>query len=120
MLVVVGILGGLATLLYAGISCSPDLPQHVVAPPFLFSCVTALTDATIARGSLSLAMDVIMFVLPIPVITRLNMPLRRKIGLVFVFMTGLLAIAASALGLYFQKAQTGGTSSNFANALLVT
>ncbi|KAJ5456701.1 hypothetical protein N7530_011975 [Penicillium desertorum] len=117
-LIVVGTLGGVITLLYAGISCSPDL--HEPTPPFLFSCVGALTNATIARGSISLAVDVIVFVVPIPVIVDLKMPLRRKIGVAFVFATGLLAIAASALGLYFQKAQSTQSSTNFANALLVT
>ncbi|KAI2792040.1 hypothetical protein POX_b02073 [Penicillium oxalicum] len=117
-LVVFGTLGGLITLLYAGISCSPNL--HRPTPPFLFSCVTALTDATIARGSISLAIDVIVFILPIPVIVGLKMPLRRKIGLSLAFTTGLIAIGASALGLYFQAAQSHQSSTNFANALLVT
>lgn len=76
------------TLLYAGINCSPDL--HTVSPLFMFGCVSALTDATIARGSISLALDIIMFILPLPVIAQLNMPLRRKIGLGFVFATGLV------------------------------
>jgi hypothetical protein len=87
-LIVFGTLGGLATLLYAGISCSPDL--HEPTPPFLFSCVAALTDATIARGSISLAIDVAVFIIPIPVIVNLKMPLRRKIGVAFAFGTGLL------------------------------
>ncbi|KAJ5947823.1 hypothetical protein N7466_000838 [Penicillium verhagenii] len=117
-LIIFGTLGGVITLLYAGISCSPDL--HKPTTPFLFSCVAALTDATIARGSISLAVDVVTFVLPIPIIVNLKMPLRRKIGLGFAFATGLLAIASSALGLYFQTAQSTESSTNFANALLFT
>lgn len=87
-LIIFGTLGGVITLLFASISCSPSL--HEPTPPFLFSCVTALTNATIARGSLSLAVDVIVFVLPIPIIVNLKMPLRRKIGLGIAFATGLL------------------------------
>jgi len=87
-LIVFGTLGGVITLLFAGISCSPDL--HQPTPPFLFSCVTALTNATIARGSISLAIDVIIFILPIPIIIDLKLPLRRKIGLGIAFGTGLL------------------------------
>ncbi|KAJ5919760.1 hypothetical protein N7454_009595 [Penicillium verhagenii] len=117
-LIILGTLGGVITLLYAGISCSPDL--HKPTTPFLFSCVDALTDATIARGSISLAVDVVTFILPIPIIVNLKMPLRRKIGLAFAFATGLLAIASSALGLYFQTAQSTESSTNFANALLFT
>ncbi|RYP86359.1 hypothetical protein DL769_000743 [Monosporascus sp. CRB-8-3] len=84
------------------------------------TCITAVTHGAISRGSLSLTMDLIMFALPLPVIKKLHLPFRRKIGLALVFMTGLLAIVASAMGLYFQTAQSEGTSSNFANALLVT
>lgn len=117
-LIVFGTLGGVVTLLYASITCSPDL--HTPTPPFLFACVTAVTNATIARGSLSLAVDIVIFILPISIIVNLKMPARRKIGLAIVFATGLLAIAASALGLYFQIAQSEESSTNFANALLVT
>ncbi|KAI0096817.1 hypothetical protein F4776DRAFT_658602 [Hypoxylon sp. NC0597] len=117
-LIVFGLLGFLTAATYTSVSCSPQL--HIVAVPFLFKCVTAVTNGCISRGSLSLTMDLVMFVLPLPVITKLKLPLRRKLGLVLVFMTGLLAIAASALGLYFQTAQSNGTSTNFANALLIT
>ncbi|PYI05121.1 hypothetical protein BO78DRAFT_419980 [Aspergillus sclerotiicarbonarius CBS 121057] len=117
-LIIFGTLGGVISLLYAGIACSPNL--HEPTAPFLVSCVDALTDATVARGSLSLAIDVIVFILPLPIIVNLKMPLRKKIGLAFAFATGLLAIAASALCLYFQEAQSGGSSNNFANALLVS
>lgn len=87
-LILAGIIAGLVTLLFAGISCSPDV--HEPGPPFLFKCVTALTEATIARGAISLAMDVVMFVMPIPIIVKLQMPLRRKIALGLVFMTGFM------------------------------
>ncbi|KAI9650215.1 hypothetical protein NHQ30_000228 [Ciborinia camelliae] len=87
-LIISGTLGGVITLLFASISCSPDL--HKSTPLFLVSCVTDLTNATIARGSLSLAVDVITFIIPIPVIVNLKMPLRRKIGLGIAFATGLL------------------------------
>ncbi|RAL15146.1 uncharacterized protein BO97DRAFT_421939 [Aspergillus homomorphus CBS 101889] len=115
-LITFGTLGGLTTLLYAGISCSPDL--HEPTTPFLVSCVSVLTDATIARGSLSLFIDVIVFILPLPIILKLKMPLRKRIGLAFAFATGLLAITASALGLYFNAAQSQASSTNFANALM--
>jgi uncharacterized BrkB/YihY/UPF0761 family membrane protein len=88
-LIVFGTLGGVITLLFASISCSPGL--HEPTPPFLFSCVSAITNATIARGSLSLAVDVIIFVLPIPIIVNLKMPHRRKIGLCIAFATGFLS-----------------------------
>ncbi|CAI6043639.1 unnamed protein product [Clonostachys chloroleuca] len=117
-LAIMGFVGFISTATYTSVECSPQ--RHEETPLFLFSCITAVTNGCIARASVSMAMDVPMFVLPIPVIWKLHMPLRRKIGLAMVFVVGIFAIAASALGLYFQKAQTGGSSSNFANALLVT
>lgn len=65
-------------------------------------CVDVLTRATIARGATSLAMDVIMFIIPIPVIMKLHMPFRRRIGLSLVFMTGFVYVyepLVSCLGL---------------------
>ncbi|KAI1250341.1 hypothetical protein MGN70_007394 [Eutypa lata] len=117
-LVIIGLLGFLGSAIYTGISCSPAL--NVVSPLYLFKCITAVTQGTITRGSVSLMMDVVLFFLPLKVIKKLHLPLRRKIGLGLVFMTGLAAIAASSLGVYFQVAQSEGTSSNFANALLIT
>ncbi|KAI1165315.1 hypothetical protein F5B18DRAFT_649797 [Nemania serpens] len=117
-LIVFSGLGFLTAATYGAVSCSP--PLNGVDLPALFKCVTGITHACISRGSLSLTVDLIMFVLPLPIIKDLKLQRRRKIGLALVFMTGLLAIAASAAGLYFQTAQTGGSSSNFINALLIT
>ncbi|KAH7309889.1 hypothetical protein B0I35DRAFT_440775 [Stachybotrys elegans] len=120
-LVVVGGISFIATAVYASVTCSPALHRDEFPPAAFFTCIVGITNACMARGSISLIMDVIMFILPLPVIKGLNMPFRRKAGLAFVFMAGLLAIVASAVSLYFQDAQQrGGSSDNFANALVLT
>lgn len=41
-------------------------------------------------GSLSLALDVYILILPIAGVSKLQLPLRRKIGVIAVFLTGLM------------------------------
>ena len=44
--------------------------------------------------------ELYLFVLPIPVIWGLKMPLRRRLGVLAIFGTGLISVAASAIGLW--------------------
>lgn len=44
----------------------------------------------IAIGSVSLALDVYILILPISGVSKLQLPLRRKIGVMAVFLTGLM------------------------------
>lgn len=45
---------------------------------------------SIAQAAFGSAVDVLLFVMPVTYVLRLNMPLRRRIGIVGIFMTGLL------------------------------
>uniref|UniRef100_A0A8H7TV28 Rhodopsin domain-containing protein n=1 Tax=Bionectria ochroleuca TaxID=29856 RepID=A0A8H7TV28_BIOOC len=118
ILVVLGFMGFMATAIYPTVRCSPQL--HTVSPTFLITCITSIADVTIPRGSISITIDVLLFVLPLPIIQTLKLPFRKKLGLVLVFIAGVLAIVASALGLYFSSMKKGDTASNIANALLVS
>ncbi|CAG9994616.1 unnamed protein product [Clonostachys byssicola] len=123
ILVVLGFIGFMATAIYPTVRCSPQL--HTVNPMFLITCITSIADVTIPRGSISITIDVLLFVLPLPIIQTLKLPFRKKLGLVLVFIAGVLpygprAIVASALGLYFSSMKKGDTASNIANALLVS
>lgn len=53
----------------------------------------------VSFSSIDLALDIAIYVLPIPKLAKLKMPLRQKIALVGIFGTGLLAVAAAALRL---------------------
>ena len=44
----------------------------------------------ITQGSVGVATDFFIFCLPIPVVWKLQLPLRKKIGVLAIFMTGLL------------------------------
>lgn len=88
VIIVSNILAGLAIVIYGTVECSPEL--HPNTAPFLLGCIVAVDNTTMARASISLATDVAVFILPIPVIVNLNMAFRRKIGLGLAFATGLL------------------------------
>lgn len=48
----------------------------------------------IVQGACAVLIDIMIFVLPIPAIARLQLPLRRKIQLLGVFMTALMSVPA--------------------------
>lgn len=111
-------IGFLASAMYTGIRCSPEI--YTADVPFLFQCVSATFYTTVSRNALSLAVDVVIFVLPLPIILRLKMALHKKIGIALVFLTGSFALAAGVVSLYFQSSQIKSSSSNITNAMLAT
>jgi hypothetical protein len=54
------------------------------------------------QGVIGVGLDVYIFILPLPTVLRLRLPRRKKIGVVLVFVAGLLGIAAAALSLVFR------------------
>ena len=44
----------------------------------------------ITQGAVGVATDFVVLCLPIPVVWRLQLPLRKKLGILAIFMTGLL------------------------------
>jgi hypothetical protein len=88
ILMVVTAMGFLAAALYTGIKCSPGLYEVNVS--YLLSCVDATFYTIVSRNCLSLTVDLIIFVLPLPVIRDLHLPRRTKIGVALIFLTGSL------------------------------
>ncbi|KAI2618906.1 hypothetical protein GGR54DRAFT_605012 [Hypoxylon sp. NC1633] len=91
-----------------------------ITPDFLVDSAYAGSVAGVASGALGLATDVVIFVLPFPVISSLQLPVHKKIGLVIVFLTGLLGVAASAVGVYFKYLSLSGTSTDIKGAMVLT
>lgn len=58
------------------------------------------TNIAVAAGGLLI--DVWLFVLPLVAINKIQLRTTRKIGLTVMFCTGLLAVAASAVSIYFR------------------
>jgi hypothetical protein len=79
---------------------------------FLGKRTSPVIDLTLALGYFNIFSDVYILILPISGVISLNLPARRKIGVIFIFMTGLLAVVASTVSLYYryQTNYTGNTT----------
>ncbi|KAI0395441.1 hypothetical protein F5Y17DRAFT_198497 [Xylariaceae sp. FL0594] len=68
----------------------------------VFAKCKRLLDWALVQGSGDIALNVYILLLPVPPIMRLHMPLNKKLGILAIFLTGLLAVISSALGLYYR------------------
>ncbi|KAI9792568.1 MAG: hypothetical protein M1816_002088 [Peltula sp. TS41687] len=57
---------------------------------------------TLVAGTLGTAIDIYILILPLPIIFGLNLPFKRRVGLALIFLVGIIAIAASAIALYYR------------------
>ncbi|KAL8726422.1 MAG: hypothetical protein Q9181_006051, partial [Wetmoreana brouardii] len=58
------------------------------------------------QGVFGIVSDLFIWFLPLPVVWNLQMPTRKKIGVTTIFATGLLAVIASNLVLYYRIQQS--------------
>ncbi|KAL8863020.1 MAG: hypothetical protein Q9178_000393 [Gyalolechia marmorata] len=56
----------------------------------------------VATGVFNVLSDLYLLVIPVPATLALHLPRRKKVGLLVLFATGILAFNASALGLHFR------------------
>lgn len=61
----------------------PDLPGHCIV----------LIQADYAYGSMNVVSDLLLFLLPIPMVWQLRLSHKEKIGLILIFMSGILYVA---------------------------
>lgn len=65
---------------------------------------------------MNVAADVVMVLLPIPIISKLQVPLSKKIALSAIFATGLLALICSVLAVYYRVQISYGKDPVWSNA----
>ena len=65
---------------------------------------------------MNVAADIIMVIMPLPIIIKLHVPLSRKIALSAIFATGLLALICSALAVYYRVEISYGNDPVWSNA----
>ncbi|KAK4172386.1 hypothetical protein QBC36DRAFT_362796 [Triangularia setosa] len=73
--------------------CSSGL--HTVDIPFMFNCVNATYYTVVLRNSVSLFVDVIIFIQPLPFVVKFKLSRRKKIGVALVFLNGGFGIIAA-------------------------
>ena len=77
----------LSSVLVSGILCSPRPGQPWDDIGVIIRCSTERYFAVI-QGVLNMFLDFYILYLPIPVLWKLHLPVRKRIGLIGVFMTG--------------------------------
>ncbi|KAI0546093.1 hypothetical protein F4679DRAFT_438446 [Xylaria curta] len=101
----------LSTLLYVSVECSAGKVHDV---PSLFNCTGSSATNGLVQGIASLILDLIIFIIPLPIVLNLHMSTSKKIGLCVVFTAGIFAIAASTVALYFKiETALGNENSSF-------
>ncbi|PSN65481.1 hypothetical protein BS50DRAFT_575474 [Corynespora cassiicola Philippines] len=70
----------------------------------------------LVHGAMNVAADIIMVIMPLPIIIKLHVPLSRKIALSAIFATGLLALICSALAVYYRVEISYGNDPVWSNA----
>lgn len=86
----------LAYSLLAGVFCTPR-PGKPWDAAVMRKC-TSLTVLYLAQGAVGTAADIIIFVLPLPIIFRLHLAPRKKLGLAAVFLAGILWVLTNSAG----------------------
>ncbi|KAF7586377.1 hypothetical protein BBP40_009023 [Aspergillus hancockii] len=56
----------------------------------------------IVQGSLSVALDIYIFILPLPILARLHLPRRKRFQVLLIFSTAMMGIVASVIALVFR------------------
>lgn len=77
-----------ASAIYAIVVCSPE--RKVVDANFIAQCFARSLPLGVWNGVVAVGSDIVIFILPIPIIIKLNIPLHKKIGLGIVFLAGIL------------------------------
>jgi len=57
----------------------------------------------IAQGTANLLIDIFIFVLPIPIVYNLNMPKKKRLGVLVIFMFGILYVISRLLEVIANK-----------------
>ncbi|KAI1163153.1 hypothetical protein F5B18DRAFT_327636 [Nemania serpens] len=99
-------------------ACTPR--THDLSEGFIDNCQSRTRMINVYLGSVSVLADVIILVLPMPVVFGLKLMVRSRVGLVFLFLSGLFAIAASIISLLFKAVSLQSPMTSLALSILAT
>ncbi|KAI0535658.1 hypothetical protein GGR58DRAFT_478305 [Xylaria digitata] len=94
----------IAGLIFTLVMCPTDL----ITLERYRTCAHSNTLTGVISGFVSVIVDAIIFVLPIPIIFGLQLETSKKIGLSVAFLSGILGIAASIVALYYKYQALSG------------
>lgn len=81
----------LGTTVAFGALCIPRRGESWPEGLFSTHCGKAIS-MTYIQGTFNVVSDFYILIIPIPVVVRLQLPLRKKVGVCAIFMTGLLCV----------------------------
>ncbi|KAI1823262.1 hypothetical protein F4861DRAFT_540134 [Xylaria intraflava] len=99
-------------------ACTPHTRN--LSQQFIETCQERTRATNVYLGSVSVVADVVILVLPMPVIFGLKLLVPSRIGLLFLFISGLFAIAASIISLYFKAMSLKVPGTSLAISILAT
>jgi hypothetical protein len=107
----------LGSLLYVSVECSAARVQDFTDQ---LTCIDSASTNGLIHGCASLVMDLIAFVIPIPIVMNLHVSKGKKFGLGAVFAAGILAIVASTVALYYKiEVYLGNPVSNMGTGSII-
>ncbi|GAB1315263.1 Rhodopsin domain-containing protein [Madurella fahalii] len=75
-----------------------------------------LANPGLVQAGMNIAVDIAIFVLPLPIVFKLQIPLGKKLSIAGIFTTGFFALVASALTLYYRIRIINGYDVSWAGA----
>ncbi|KAI0200205.1 hypothetical protein F4808DRAFT_430038 [Astrocystis sublimbata] len=88
-----------------------DNPEHKTLDAAYFNRLFGHSyGIAVANAVFNLAIDITAFLIPIPIVYGLQLPLRKKIGLAFLFVLGLVAIATGSVSLHYRRTSSQKTT----------
>ncbi|TRX91389.1 hypothetical protein FHL15_007613 [Xylaria flabelliformis] len=99
-------------------ACAPH--THDLSEDFINGCQNRTREINVYLGSVSVLADVVILILPLPVVFGLKLLVKSKIGLIFLFLSGLFAIGASIISLVFKAMSLQFPDTSLALSILAT
>ncbi|KAK8090431.1 hypothetical protein PG997_005392 [Apiospora hydei] len=96
---------GVAYIVIMPVACSPLPNEHDgwLDLGMATRCGTIGTNMTTARSYFSVLTDIYILIIPLHQVPQLRLSTKRKFGISFIFLTGLLAVAAGLTNLIFRQ-----------------
>lgn len=88
--IIVVLVGNITTTTLFGVFCTPQDGDNWAETYRSPRCYQRSSDAALSVGLLNVITDFYILWIPLPLVWHLNLPTRKKIGLVLVFLQGLL------------------------------
>ncbi|KAF6238294.1 hypothetical protein HO173_003574 [Letharia columbiana] len=105
---------------YVGVNvglCAPLPGKSWASPASLTECEKQETYAII-QGASNVAIDILILVLPLPIVWKLQMRRSKRLGVLAVFGTGGIALVASLVSLVYRIKLNGATDTFWMGAII--